>query len=59
MSHEKLPTDEKVLSHLEFKLKVLPRSLNDFSACVGFCASTQRRVSNFNCDVLICFGGTL
>ena len=32
ISHANLPKDGKVLSHLGFKLKVLPGSLSDLSA---------------------------
>ena len=32
ISHDKYIKDGKVLSHLGFKLKVLPRSLSDLSA---------------------------
>ena len=35
--------DGKVLAHLGFKSKVLPGSLTDLSACVGFCTSSPQQ----------------
>jgi len=43
ISHEKLPKDGKVLSHLGFKSKVLPMPLTELSAWVGFCTSSPQQ----------------
>ena len=43
ISHEKLPNDDKVLYHLGFNSEVLPGSLTDFSACVGFSTSSPQQ----------------
>jgi len=43
ISHEKLPKDGKVFSHLGFKSKVLPGPLTDVSARVGFCTSSPQQ----------------
>ena len=40
ISHEKLATDGKVLSHFEIRWKVLPGPLTDLCACVGICTSS-------------------
>jgi hypothetical protein len=32
ISHDKLPKDGKILYHLEFNSKILPRALTDLSA---------------------------
>jgi hypothetical protein len=43
ISHEKLPKDGKVLSHLGFRSKVLSWPLTDLSAMVGFCTSSPQQ----------------
>jgi hypothetical protein len=43
MTHEQYIKDGKVLAHLGFKSKVLPGSLTDLSACVGFCTSSPQQ----------------
>jgi hypothetical protein len=43
ISHEKLPMDGKVLSHLGFISKVLSRPLTDLCAWVGFCTSSPQQ----------------
>ena len=43
ISHENYIKDGKVLDHLGFKSKVLPVSLNDLSAWVGFCTSNPQQ----------------
>jgi len=40
ITHKKISKDDKVLFHLEFKSKVLPRPLTDLSAWVGLCTSS-------------------
>jgi hypothetical protein len=40
ISHEQLPKDCKVQSHLGFRSKLLPGPLTDLSAWVGFCTSS-------------------
>jgi hypothetical protein len=42
ISHEKLPKDGKVLSHLGFKSKVMPGPLTDLSAWMGFFTSSPQ-----------------
>jgi hypothetical protein len=42
ISHEKYIKDGKVVDHLGFKSKVLPGSLTDLSAWVGFCTSSPQ-----------------
>jgi hypothetical protein len=37
---------------------VLPGTLTDLSALVGFCTSTLSRVSNINFDIWIVLGGS-
>ena len=43
ISHAKLPKNGKVLSHLEFNSKVIPRPLTDLSANVEFCTSSPQQ----------------
>jgi hypothetical protein len=43
ISHEKHIKDGKVLVHLGYKSKVLPGSLTDLSAWVGFCTSSPQQ----------------
>ena len=43
ITHKKVSKDGKVLSHLGFKSKVLPRPLTDLSAWVDFCTSSPQQ----------------
>jgi hypothetical protein len=43
ISHEKYIKDCKVLDHLGFRSKVLPGSLTDIGAWVGFCTSSPQQ----------------
>ena len=42
ITHQKISKDGKVISHLGFKSKVLPRPLTDLRAWVGICTSSQQ-----------------
>jgi hypothetical protein len=43
ISHEKLATDGKVLSHFGYTSNVLPELLTDLSAWMGFCTSSPQQ----------------
>jgi len=43
ISHEKLPKDGKVISHVGFKSNVLPGPLTDLRVWVGFCNSSPQQ----------------
>jgi hypothetical protein len=47
ISHENLPKDGKVLSHVGLKSKILPLSLTDFSFLVGFCTSSPQQGAKY------------
>ena len=51
--HDKLPTENKVLDHLEFISKVLPGHLTHLSALVVFCTSTSQQGVKYQLDIWI------
>ena len=59
ISHEKLPKNGKVLSHLEFKWKVLPGPSTDLSAWVVFYTSSPQQGVKYQLCYLYFFGGIL
>ena len=58
ISHEKYINDGKVLAHLGLQSKILPGSLTDLNACVGFrTSSPQQGVNIYVFVILYCVGG--
>jgi hypothetical protein len=58
ISHEKYINDGKVLAHLGLQSKILPGSLTDLNACVGFrTSSPQQGVNIYFFVILYCVGG--
>jgi hypothetical protein len=57
ISHEKYIKDGKVLDHLGFQSKVLPGSLTDLSAWVGFSTSSPQQGVKYQLLYFIFFYG--
>ena len=61
-SHEKLPKNGKILSHLGFSSKILPGPLTDLSAWGeggGFCTSSPKKGVKYQLSSLDFLGGAI